>query len=431
MNFPCFRSSAFLLASLLGTTFSLFPPAIIIPEASAAQADVSDATLERVVLVSRHGIRSPTKPLDKLEKKTRHTWTPWPVPPGEMTAHGQFDLGLMGQFLKSYYHIASRDSSARCLPEQPTFIWADSASSRTQHSGDILAAALSDGCQTQARSMPAKTHDPLFNALAAQSTALNTDDVEKNLNPDLTSGTELPPPVQSGVQTLQALFAPNACTTGTTPCFSKHAPLSWEKGTPHAENGLALGSTVSEALLLEYVQGLPSSVTAAHTDTVNTLNSVLPVHNYQSARMRRTPAIAIPRGGKLAQAILTLLNEQPLPLPDGSVLPAQARVVIFAGHDTTLDMLTTLFGLDWSFTDQPDPTAPDTTLAFETWKHSDGRKEIRFAVFHQSLAQLRDGLKLDNVAGQGAPLPLTSTLCNQPKNETCWLENLSQNVPQH
>lgn len=123
MNFPCLRSSAFLFASLLGTTFSLFPPAIIIPEASAAQADTSDATLERVVLVSRHGIRSPTKPLDKLEKKTRHTWTPWPVPPGEMTAHGQFDLGLMGQFLKSYYHIASRDSSARCLPAQPAFIW--------------------------------------------------------------------------------------------------------------------------------------------------------------------------------------------------------------------------------------------------------------------------------------------------------------------
>lgn len=431
MTFSYFRSSAFFLASLLGTSLSVFPPAIAIPEASAAQADTSDATLERVVLVSRHGIRSPTKPLDKLKKKTRHTWTPWPVPPGEMTAHGQFDLGLMGQFLKSYYHVANRDSSARCLPEQPVFIWADSASSRTQHSGDILAAALSDGCQTQARSMPAKTHDLLFNALAAPKTALNTDDIEKNLNPELTSDTDLPSPVQSGVQTLQALFAPNACNAGTTPCFSKRAPLSWKKGTPHAENGLALGSTVSEALLLEYVQGLPSSITVANTDTVHTLNSVLPVHNYQSARMRRTPAIAIPRGSKLAQAILTLLEEQPLTLPDGSVLPTQAHVVMFAGHDTTLDMLTTLFGLDWTFTDQPDPTAPDTTLAFETWKHPDGRKEIRFAVFHQSLDQLRDGLKLDNVPGQGAPMPLTSTLCKQPENKTCWLENLNQNVPQH
>lgn len=431
MNFSYFRSSAFLLACLLGTSLSAFSPTIAISEASAAQANTSEATLERVVLVSRHGIRSPTKPLDKLEKKTRHTWTPWPVPPGEMTAHGQFDLGLMGQFLKSYYHIASRDAAARCLPEQPAFIWADSASSRTQHSGDILAAALSDGCQTQARSMPAKTHDLLFNALAAKKTTLDTDDVEKALDPERMPDTQLPPPVQSGVQTLQTLFAPSACTTGATPCFFKHAPLSWKKGAPHAENGLALGSTVSEALLLEYAQGLPSSITAANTDAVHTLNSVLPVHNYQSARMRRAPAIAIPRGGKLAQAILTLLNEQPLTLPDGNVLPTQARVVMFAGHDTTLDMLTTLFGLDWTFTDQPDPTAPDTTLAFETWKHPDGRKEIRFAVFHQSLAQLRDGLKLDNVPGQGAPLPLTSTLCNQPKNETCWLENLSQHVPQH
>ncbi|AOW48437.1 histidine-type phosphatase [Acetobacter ascendens] len=431
MNFFCSRSSAFLLICLLGTSLSVFSPAIAAPEASAAQTEGTEPMLERVVLVSRHGIRSPTKPLDKLEKKTRHTWTPWPVPPGEMTAHGQFDLGLMGQFLKSYYHVASRDSSARCLPEQPAFIWADSASSRTQRSGDILAAALSDGCQTQARSMPAKTHDPLFNALPAKKTTLDADDVEKTLNPELIPDTELPPPVQSGVQTLQALFAPNACTTGTTPCFSKRAPLSWKKGTPHAENGMALGSTVSEALLLEYVEGLPPSVTAGNTDTVHTLNSVLPVHNYQSARMRRTPAIAIPRDGKLAQAILTLLDEQPFTLPDGNVLLTQAHVVMFAGHDTTLDMLTTLFGLDWTFTDQPDPTAPDTTLAFETWKHPDGRKEIRFAVFHQSLAQLREGLKLDNVAGQGVPMPLTSTLCSQPKNETCWLENLSKNIPQH
>ncbi|KDE20844.1 phosphoanhydride phosphohydrolase [Acetobacter aceti 1023] len=431
MTFSFFRSAFFLSANLLSASFTLSAPVWAATSAPAVQPETSDAVLERVVLVSRHGIRSPTKPLDKLEKKTRHTWTPWPVPPGEMTAHGQFDLGLMGQFLKSYYHVASRDAAARCLPEQPAFIWADSASSRTQHSGDILAAALSDGCQTQARSMPAKTHDPLFNALAAKKTTLDADSIEKELDPAPMPDTDLPPPVQSGVQTLQALFAPNACTTGTTPCFFKHAPLAWKKGTSHAENGLALGSTVSEALLLEYVQGLPSSITVANTDSVHTLNSVLPVHNYQSARMRRTPAIAIPRGGKLAQAILALLNEQPLSLPDGSMLPAQARVVMFAGHDTTLDMLTTLFGLDWSFTDQPDPTAPDTTLAFETWKHPDGRKEIRFAVFHQSLAQLREGLKLDNIPGQGAPMPLTSTLCTQPQNTACWLENLSKNVPQH
>lgn len=406
------------------------------PPASASASAPSGAVLERVLLVSRHGIRSPTKPLATLEKKTGRTWSVWPVPPGELTDHGRANLALMGQFLQSWYAPLLPQTSGLCASAKAVFVWADSADTRTRQSGDILSHALTQGCTSTAHSLPAGQHDPLFNALAAGQAHLDPQRVMPSLTRAFQQDTAPNSPEAQATSALQAAFAPTGCQQRKGPCFSTPTALSWKKGMPHATGGLTLSASTAENLLLEYEQGLPSTVfTNSQTTTDNAaartrqlLDAALPAHALQSDRLRRLPALAVPRGHVLAETLLTALAEQPVSLPDGSALPASARLILFAGHDTTLDMLATLFGLDWSFPDQPDRTAPDTTLAFELWRLPDGQKDVRFRVFHQSLEQLRQAQPMSSQAGQGAPLQLHSRFCPNAAQAACTLDDLSLSV---
>lgn len=392
----------------------------VAPRGAQAQATQpvtpqADAVLEKVLLVSRHGIRSPTKPLDTLQKTTGRAWSVWPVPPGELTDHGRADLALMGQFLRHWYGPLLQSASAACTSDKTVFVWADSADTRTRQSGDILAHALTGGCSGTAHSLPAGQHDPLFNALATGTAHLEQQQVMPALAQAFQQDTVPDSTADKAASALQAAFAPQGCQRNG-PCFSAPVHLSWKKGQPHSAGGLSLSASTAENLFLEYVQGLPSTVFASlhatndETDskTRHLLAAALPAHNLLSDRVRRLPAIAAPRGHVLANALIRSLEGQPVVLPDASALPVSARLIMFAGHDTTLDMLATLFGLDWTFSDQPDRTAPDTTLAFELWRLPDGRRDVRFRIFHQSLEQLRQE---EAIPAQTVPLQLHSQSC--------------------
>lgn len=82
----------------------------------------------------------------------------------------------------------------------------------------------------------------------------------------------------------------------------------------------------------------------------------------------------------MAAAVQNALDGKPV---EGvPAVTGQTKLFVLAGHDTNLDALATLYGLDWSFADQPDPTAPNTTLAFELWRTAHG-PYIVVRLFHQ------------------------------------------------
>ena len=119
--------------------------------------------------------------------------------------------------------------------------------------------------------------------------------------------------------------------------------------------------------------------------------------------------------------ITSLVSTHAAILPDGSPVAAATRMIVFAGHDTTLDMLAAIFGLDWSFPDLPDPTGPDTTLGFETWRMPDGTRRVRAVIFHQGLEALRKG---QAITAQPDTLPLTA--CHAGQDGRCSLDDFSR-----
>lgn len=154
---------------------------------------------------------------------------------------------------------------------------------------------------------------------------------------------------------------------------------------------LKLGATLSEDLLLEYVDGLPpEEVGWGRAASPERLRQVLPLHALYANLMRHTDELASPGGTPLAQLMLLLLEEQAVAraLP-GPQVPTSARLIVLAGHDTNLSNVGSILGLDWALPGEPDSTAPDTTLALELWRDEQGHKYVRTLVFYQTLSELR------------------------------------------
>lgn len=415
------RQGAFLLSThcLLAVTGST---ALTISTSAYAATDLPDgAVLERVILVARHGIRSPTQSTESLTLKTGKRWSAWPVPPGSMTEHGRTNLALMATFLRTVYApLVATTGKTPCTPAtSPVFVWADSADTRTLETGTVFIRVLSKGCVLSPASLPAGKKDSLFNAVASGHVVLDQAAITRTLTAlslKDDSGA-LPPAVQTAQQTLQRLFAPQGCESTHAACFTAPAKLGWKKGAPHVTGGLALSAAVAENLLLEYVQGLPPTVTVQQGQA-DLLATILPAHTYQSQRLRCLPALAEARGRVLLETLLDLLSSAP-----SQTVPPSARLILFAGHDTTLDILATLFGLKWQFTDQPDPTAPDTTLGLEVWHLPGQERMVRFVLFHQSLAQLRLATPVAERPDGGAAMVLHSSLC---PTDLCSLTELAR-----
>ncbi|GGC37247.1 phosphoanhydride phosphohydrolase [Asaia siamensis] len=373
------------------------------------------AVLERVVLVARHGIRSPTHGPEALEKETGVVWPAWPVAPGQLTEHGRVTLGRMMQDIALHYDLACARHQGPCLSKAAPVIWADSADDRTRQSGQIMAETLVPAQHLMARSLSPAMHDPLFDAvtpefifrnrtiLAAEAASFQRDDVKAR-----------PQSVDQGLRVLQDLIAPEGCSGGTSPCFSTPLTIGEKKGRAVLEGGPTLAASVAENILLVYVQGLENAGPRwAQALAPELLKRALPVHDYLSDLTRRRGTLVKEKSRLMADVIDRFLSGESVTLSDGSIVPRETRFLAFAGHDTTLDALAARYGLGWSFADQPDRTAPDTTLAFERWRDHAGHALYRVVIFHQSLAALRNGGGLDEAHGgammvsvKPAPMPV-------------------------
>lgn len=395
--------------------------------------------LEKVVLLSRHGVRSPTKPPEDLRRHSDQDWHPWPVAPGILTPHGADALGRLGAYLGQRYAAAGLLAAAtgpagRCPAADEIFVWGDSGDQRTRASAQALADGLGSalmagdsGCAPLiAHSRPADSKDVLFDAASGGACPMDPQMAHQALLS--ASGGDLgrvPPTVAPALAALARMVAPRSCG-GDHPaqtCFATGPSRVVDKGGEVKIDGpLARGAMLAESLYLEYVQGFPAGEVAwgrggTSAALAAALAAILPVHDYQADLTRRTAYLASHNGALLLRQIADALQSAP---PGDSTreapIPAAARLVAIMGHDTNLSNVAGALGLDWTLPDQPDKTAPDTTLAFETLRDvSTGRRFVQVALYYQTLDDLRTAAPLTPAHPAGRlilPLPACGgTLC--------------------
>ncbi len=380
------------------------------------------------MLVSRHGVRAPTQTLEALGAATGRVWPAWPVGPGELTPHGAKALGRMGNFVHRVYVREGLLPAHGCAAAGAVQVWADGGDSRTRLSGDILAHALEPACGGVSAHGPDGLKDPLFDALETGVCPVDSVKALAALAAQTHDGADLiRPEDRKALDALQAMVAPNGCADGRGPCLAGPSAFAAGKSGVKLTGPLALASTWSENLLLEYAEGLPlDQVGWGRAGSPAALAAILPAHDRAAALLRQTPYIAAHNGEVLARTVLDLLEGQAPADPHAPPLSPKARLTVIAGHDTNLSNIAGVFGLSWTLPDQPDATAPDTVLAFEVWREV-AAKTVRILVYSQTLTQLRDASELDAANPAGITSVAIPDCVGEPGG-VCGLETLEAKV---
>ena len=393
----------------------------------SAQAPVrAEPRLERVVMVSRHGGRAPTASPAALEARTGRPWPAFPGEPGDLTPHGVEALSRMGAYLRSVYARAELLPETGCPAPDAVQVWADGATNRTRRSGQVLADAVAPGCGLVARHGPAGASDPVFDS--GRVCPLDPAEALAAVQARTAGGTAVTDkPADKAIAALKRILGPGACKAVPAACLEGPSTLVATPAGPRIDGPLALAATVSEALLLDYAEGLPADQVAWGQGAPETLAQILPAHRRWADLLRRTPGIARFRAATLLRMLADLLTGE---APRGLGVPplgSSARLVVLAGDDTTLSSLSGALGLGWSLPGQPDPTAPGTTLAFEVWRNPEtGARTVRVRVYAQTLDQLRSARPLGPF-DPPVSLPLAIGIC-QAREGACGLETFAANV---
>ncbi|VVE30937.1 AppA family phytase/histidine-type acid phosphatase [Pandoraea commovens] len=387
------------------------------PPESAARIDgmPADWTLVSTVIVSRHGVRSPTHAHPPLDKLSPDAWPGWPVPAGYLTARG----GSLSERMGRYYGDWLR--ARRVLPENAcpspgaVYGWAD-IDQRTRESGNALLQGIAPGCDMRtSHQTDLTTYDAVFQPVAAGDCPLDPGAargaIESRLAPE-------------GVSGLNKRYSATLARMGEVLDYA-HSPACGAPGGCKLEevptrlrvegdgSGVtlrgALGSAAkaSEVFLLQAGEGLPDNQVAwGRIRDDKDWALLLEAHNAQRDLLNKTPYLATTNGTPLLATVLDALTRAeatsatPTPAARGPALPTGNRVFVLTGHDTNLANLAGMLKLDWQLPDQPDNTPPDGALVFSLWRNPAGEPFVRVELVYQSMQQLREltSLSLDEPA---------------------------------
>ena len=386
---------------------TVFLPAIlsIVPTAGAfSQAAPAAQKLQFVLILSRHGVRSPTAAGARLGPNSLKPWPEWQVPPGNLTAHGYQLMAQFGAYDRMWLTAAGVLPKSNCA-NRLVYIYADS-DQRTIVSGQALAEGLSAGCGLQVHSLPLGRNDSLFHLPAsyigdaARDQAFNAIQSRLHGDPGLPTAAN-----RAQLEKLQSVL--NGCDpdSGCPPGKPKAArqllaiPAALAKGDGDhlfdLRGPLPMGSTFAEDLQLEYANGFPISSVGWGLLDEGHIRGLLQLHSAYFDLVHRIPFVAQVEASNLLEHILCTLDQavsgRPVP---GAVGHPGDKVVILVGHDTNLAAIAALLHLAWTADGRADDTPPGAELQFLVFTDRSGRASIQLRYAVQTLRQMRDATPL-------------------------------------
>jgi 4-phytase/acid phosphatase len=405
-----------------------------------AQAPVADAAMSQpangeelklVVMVSRHGVRSPTGKTDQLNQYSTQPWPAWSVPPGYLTEHGAHLMTLFGAFDREQLAAEGLFPATGCADAEHIRIIADS-DQRTRETGIALAAGLAPGCVLAVTALPEGTPDPLFHSLEAgvgqPDKLLATAAVAGRIgNNPLGISEAYRPQLEALQQVLHGCAPGPACpSAGAQPpksIFDIPSSLAPGKGDHLVElhTPLSLASTMAENLLLEYTEGMDAANVGWGRVDIHKLRELLQLHTASEDIAQRTGYVARAQSSNLLFHILQSMEQEAAGHPAAGALTKPGdRLLILVGHDTNLANIGGALGLSWLIDGRRDDTPPGGALVFELWKNR-GTDEFQVRTFYeaQTLDQMRNATPL-HLQSPPERVPVFLPGCGQADGSCNW-----------
>src|ERR1700761_1492670 len=102
-------------------------------------ANAEPGRLKMVIIVTRHGVRSPTGKKEQLNQYSSQPWPDWDVPPGNLTAQGARLMTIFGGWYRLSLAQQGLLASTGCADAAHASFYSDS-DQRTVETGKSIAA---------------------------------------------------------------------------------------------------------------------------------------------------------------------------------------------------------------------------------------------------------------------------------------------------
>lgn len=361
------------LGALLGALAALLPAGA---RAASPLDPPAGMTVERVVMLYRHGLRAPLPDEIGARAYAVQPWPAWSTPASLVTPHGAAALRQLGRYDRTWFARLGLVPETGCLDAAQVAIWTNTEA-RTVSSGHDLAEGLAPGCGLPAAHLPLDRRDPLFDAGAAVRDFDGAGAV-RTIEAETGGPAALIAPDRDAVGALEDILG---CRAAPHPCDIAAAPASLTASRDG--HGLALTGPImvtsgtASVFLLEYAEGWPmpqvgwGRATPARLAEVSRLHALLfDVFDRSSAMRWRTAAALAPRVSQL--------------------LASGPPATLLVGHDNNIAALAAILGVHFAVPGYaPDDPPLGGALGFEVLRDRAGERWARVFYQAQSLDQLR------------------------------------------
>lgn len=353
-------------------------------------------TVERVVLLMRHGVRPPTKSPPMPAGTAAQDWPSWPTQPGWLTPHGGQAIERLGAWDGARLRRLGALPARGCPAAGTVKVVADS-DQRTIATADNWLRGLAPACTIPNEHKPQDEPDPIFSAietgLGSYDVAAANRQVEAAVGPGGMAALD-----RANAALLRRL---DTILCGAHPrgqCGVSAEPSGLVPATanrrPKLTGALDRASTAAQILLLEYADGRPLAEVGWGRATPADVAALAAFHALEFNILARPPAIA---AANLA-GITPIIREG---------LTGQAKLTMISGHDTNVANLGGLLGVHWSVPGlSRDDPAPGGAIVLEQLRDARGTRYVRAFYRAQTVQQIRTAAPLAPNAPYMASLAL-------------------------
>lgn len=387
--------------------------------------------LKFVVVLSRHGVRSPTSDPGRYDDYSSSPWPRWSVRPGYLTAHGFELMQLFGAYDRARLAAEGLIAPSGCADAAQVTFLADS-DQRTRETARALAGGMFPGCQVAVQARPEGEADPLFHSMRAgvgkPDAALARAAIEGRGGDASSLTAAYRPQLEALDRVLAGCGRAPVTNTHRVSIFDQPPAYgSAQASTAKLHDPLGAASSMAETLLLQYAEGMQGANLGWGCLDETTLREIMQLHTAHADFNERTPFIARIDASNLFQNILGALEQHAAgnPVPGAPGKPGD-KVLFLVGHDTNIATVAGLLNLGWIIDGRRDDTPPGGALVFELWRSADALWSLRLFYTAQTLRQMREATPL-TLASPPERVPVFVPGCSR-EDMSCTLDSFANTV---
>lgn len=334
------------------------------------------SSIERVILLMRHGVRSPLDGEVPPGTRTGRPWPIWTAPAEQVTPHGAAALRALARADRRWL-AASGVLPARGCPAPETLrIWTNS-SPRTIASGTYYAEGFAPGCSLTVGHKPVGETDALFEPLNLHPPRFNAAEAAASIQRYTGGAVALAERHRAGLTLLERLLACPAA-----PCSPEEPASVTASADGHGidlKGPIRAASGTAQVLMLQYLEGLPMAQVGWGRASPAVLAQLGAVHGALFDVFSRPPYMAAFQMAPTVDRITRDLTDDQAPAFD-----------LLVGHDTNVAALAAVLGVPVQAPGfaENDPS-PGGGIAIALVRAPDGSKAVRLWYRSQSAADIR------------------------------------------